>query len=34
MGLIDMNLSPLWQSALIDEGIDEVHWSEVRVSTT
>ena len=27
--LIDMNLSPRWQSALMDVGIGAVHWSEV-----
>ena len=27
--LIDMNLSPRWQSALMEAGIGAVHWSEV-----
>lgn len=27
--LIDMNLSPSWVSALKDEGIDAIHWSQV-----
>jgi predicted nuclease of predicted toxin-antitoxin system len=27
--LLDMNLSPLWVSALADEGFSAVHWSTV-----
>jgi predicted nuclease of predicted toxin-antitoxin system len=27
--LVDMNLSPRWVGALIDEGFEAVHWSAV-----